>query len=206
MGDSNSTARASEQADSLVRACLLKDAWSAIEHEDAVVRAAVGPPPPVVAQAAALDWLPASLGLLMDEQIAAAAGLRAVEGLRRRAFLLSASRPLLRPLRDGAIKLFGPRPSSLFRWARHGWDMSMRRLGKVRYDEAERGCRLIFTGVPARFAVSEPWRAALSGTLHGMLEAVERSGDVRLHVDGDALVFRVCWSRTTSPTSPSASL
>jgi len=78
----------------------------------------------------------------------------------------SVSRPLLRPLRDGALGMFGKSPASLFRFSRQAWSLVTRDLCTVRFQlleaadagPGESGGRVHFEGLapevdPAAFSL-----------------------------------------------------
>lgn len=81
----------------------------------------------------------------------------------RAAMADSLGRPLLRPLREGALGMFGKSPASLFRFSKQAWSLVTRELCTVRFqergddDELDGGCvtfgEIVPVLAPAEFSL-----------------------------------------------------
>jgi hypothetical protein len=118
-----------------------------------------------IERAGRMEWLPVRLDAELMEAIAAEGGLRAVHKLNSEAITKTIEGPLLRPLVEGAIKLFGVTPSSLVRWTRHAYLQIYRDCGDVLVNEDR--TLVSVTGLPAHLRASQPWLEGIAGALDG---------------------------------------
>lgn len=119
----------------------------------------------IIDRAARMEWLPVRLDAELMEAIAAEGGLPAVHKLNSQAITKTIEGPLLRPLVEGAIKLFGFAPSALVRWTRHAYLQIYRDCGDVVVNE-ERTLVSVF-GLPSYLRASAPWLEGVAGALDG---------------------------------------
>jgi hypothetical protein len=121
----------------------------------------------LIERAARMEWLDVRLDAELMEAIALEAGLAAVRRLNSDAITKTMEGPLLRPLVDGALKLFGFTPSSLVRWAGHAYQQIYRDCGAVEVSEDR--CLLRVTGLPPALRRSAPWLEGLAGAIEGTI-------------------------------------
>jgi hypothetical protein len=96
------------------------------------IRAAV-PPASLeqIVSASRLDWLPADLDMDFTEAVNQVLGPERSAHFWKGALLEVMETPLLKPLVDGAVAIFGLSPGNLLRWAPKTWDAIYRNCGAM---------------------------------------------------------------------------
>jgi hypothetical protein len=101
------------------------------------IRAAV--PPASLAQiesTSRLDWLSADLDMDVTEAVTQVLGRERSAHFWRGSLLDTMETPLLKPLVDGAIAIFGLSPGHLLKWAPRIWDAIYRNCGTMTVTQA----------------------------------------------------------------------
>lgn len=148
-----------------------------------------------VMAAGRLAWLPIELDLAILEAIAAVGGESELRAHARAALLASTETPLLRPIRDGALRLLGARPENIFKWAPNAWGISFRACGVVSWEhlEPEHGVIRVRELPPLLFA-NRPWALTAAGAFEGGVELGRgRAAQVDVAVAGTELRYDIRW-------------
>jgi hypothetical protein len=128
------------------------------------------------------DWLDVSHDVAVTEAMATVVGIPGVRAFNRDALKSALRSPLLKSIWDGAVTLFGLKPSGLLRWAPQFWDQLYRECGTLRYD-AQRKC-LVAQDLPELLVASQPWCEGLAGAVDAVLELCKLEGQVRVETQG----------------------
>lgn len=140
-----------------------------------------------------LDWMAAEEFARLVQLVLDTIGPARAKVFWRVNLLNSLERTLLRPLRLGAIALYGKSPGSLLRMTPQAWDLVSRNCGRCRTSEEPGGMRLRFEDLPQE--VCNPGMLALwSGGSESCIERMKFVGhaDAAFDAPGVALV-RVQW-------------
>lgn len=86
--------------------------------------------------ASSLTWLPATQFARVHEALHGALGAGRAELFWRQMMLDALERPMLAPLRSGALGMFGNTPASLLKFTPHAWSLVTRGCARVRFDGA----------------------------------------------------------------------
>jgi hypothetical protein len=128
-----------------------------------------------------LQWLPAALHVKLADLVNEAFGPVRAHDYYRRAFALSLRGPVLGPLLRTGVRVLGLKPSSLLRWASHGWTASFRNCGQLTGEVVGPGHgRLVYSDLPDVCTASDAWLDSAQGSTYGALDTMGVSGVVRL--------------------------
>lgn len=150
-----------------------------------------------IASATRLDWLPFAANLELIEAVHAEGGEPAVREWARRALLRTARAPLLKPIVDGAVRLFGLEPGGVLRFAPRVWEIVFRHCGEMEVAPREREARLSLVRLPPP-ARHHPFLISVAGAVEATCEICRVKGQatvepVEASSDRADLVLR--WTR-----------
>lgn len=146
------------------------------------IRAAMGD-----ATVRAIEEAPRTAWLDVQHDINLAQGVTDVLGLEgdrtraRTALRISMDGALLRPMVDGATRLFGLTPSSILRVAGRAWGAIYRDAGAIRvHHDGERHVRIAYAEIDADILRSEVYLASISGALLATFDLCKVEGTVNV--------------------------
>jgi hypothetical protein len=134
----------------------------------------------LIERAPRMAWLDVRFDAELMEAIAAEGGLIAVHKLNSEAITKTIEGPLLRPLVEGAFKLFGVTPSSLVRWTRHAYLQIYRECGDVTVNDERTLVSVL--GLPPQLRASLPWLEGIAGALDGTVRVCRGAASVTYRV------------------------
>jgi hypothetical protein len=183
-----------------IRASYLKStmaALSLLDHAAAVAaRARLSPRITLdIDRALSIDWLPVAHDLAVTEAVAAACGRAAVRRWGREGMLTALRGPLLKPILDGAVAIFGPSPRGLLRHARPMWTQIYRDCGELEVD-LPRGNQAVlrFEHIPVELG-NAAYAEGMAGALEATLAVASRAGEVTFaYPRPRQLTFCLSWS------------
>lgn len=183
-----------------VRAALLQEillALPAVGQERAArVLAAVRPATlDQIAHATRVDWLPAELHVELARAGLAALGEGGLKAWGRAAFGRSVRSSLLRPILEGAVRIFGLSPGAVLRAAPAAWLAAYREAGTLEVTPwAEHACRVTLRSLPPALQ-DRGFQVALAGALEGVFEACDAVGAARLLSTeaGETAEYEAAW-------------
>jgi hypothetical protein len=147
-------------------------------------------PPEMVAQIEDVTsgtWLPAAYHVAMADALRDAFGRAREHDYYRRALVESVRRPVLGPLYQVGIRLFGLTPAACLRWASKGWDASFRSCGTLTGELLGEGRgRIVYRGLPSVCTDSDAWMESSQSTIYGVFDLTRTEGVVRLDASGRA--------------------
>lgn len=135
-----------------------------------------------IQSATRVDWLPIRADLELVEAIDAGSGRDGTRRWGRAALRRSMDRPLLKPLLDAAVRLFGLSPAGVFRMAPQGWKATFRGCGDVVVASSEPGrVRLELRGAPSALR-HEAFLASIAGSFEAIFD-LTKAPDGRVAVE-----------------------
>lgn len=148
--------------------------------------------------ASRLSFLPVTDNLALLKAVEEIGGAAALRAQGRIAFVAAASGPLLRPIRDTALKMLGATPAGIFRWAPQTWKLVFRNTGVLSWQPTSGGGSLILEHLPPLLDCTA-WAETSAGAFEGGFDlAGNASGTVTIERAPSTFRFRLQW--TTTPT------
>lgn len=164
---------------------------------DSLVRVRARVPDVVAEIDAALrtTWLDARLDVELTEAVHQELGPDAARHVNRAAMTASLNGPLLKPMRDGLVRVLGLTPATAFKWMPRGWEYIYKDFGEVVWD-ADRG-EVRIVSLP-RFALEAVgWCEGCAGAALGIIDLAgghDARVDMERRVDDGVLVLKVRWT------------
>jgi hypothetical protein len=144
----------------------------------------------LLARVSRADWIPVEHDVVLSTVVFDLGGARAVRDVNRAGFLLSLEGPLLRPLFNSAVTIFGLTPRALLKLFQRGWDSGMREGGEVRLLA---DTTTTATVVHDKYVGSDVWREGLAGIIEGMYEATKHTGTVTMTTTKTCATYHCAW-------------
>lgn len=162
----------------------------------AAIKAALRPETlKAITEAKTAAWLPLELDVELNEAVLEAVGEEATRAWARQAMLKSFEGPLLRPLVDACVKLFGMSPLSWIKWIPQLWRAMVRDGGQLEVvEDSANSATLAYQDVPP-FASSPGFLVSMCGAFEGALALTHHQGRVSYLVDDTrkAVFFKATW-------------
>lgn len=144
-----------------------------------------------------VSWIPSATWTDLCDAAFRKLGAQGYEALWAALFVELTRGPLLRPLVEGAMTLFGSTPGSLARRAPAGWSLITRGMGTFRVEDAGEGrVRLLVEGYPDEDAASGAWLHGFAGTFHGFFSLTRTQGTVDFTSSGGKAEYVIAWHAT----------
>jgi hypothetical protein len=143
------------------------------------------------------DWLPIAYDVEMNEAVERSLGRELLCRWSRSTIESSLKGPMLSPLLDGAVALFGLTPNTLFKLLPRGWGSVYRGCGELKIEgRGNTQARIMWRGVPDEVRASEPYLYGVAATFSALLAVTNAEGDVvPTVVPGNAIEFAAKWER-----------
>ena len=148
------------------------DALHAMGDVGASIEAALQPELEATRQASRADWLPMAFDFKLTRLLAEHGGRDAIVDLNKRSFLSAMEGPLLRPIFQGALRLFGVSPRGITRLVQKGWEAGTKDAGTMRAEFRMDGAVIVHSGMVA----DDDWYVGFEGVLQGIFEATSYLG------------------------------
>ncbi len=150
-----------------------------------------------IESATRLDWMPFAVDLEVVEAVHAEGGDGGVRQWSRQALLRTARAPLLKPLVDGAVRLFGLEPGGVLRFAPKVWVTIFRHCGdmEVAGGAGEARVSLVRLPPPVRH---QPFLTSIAGAVEAVCDICRVRGSVAFEPrapSSDRADFAVRWTR-----------
>ena len=101
--------------------------------------------------------------------------------------------PLLKPLVDGAVHIFGADPAGLYRWVCRAWELLFRNCGTIELaSRGPRSCVFVLHEPPA-IMTERAYLEGMASSFGGPLERFDVKGNVDLDVRADEVRFIISW-------------
>ncbi len=142
-------------------------------------------------------WLPLDLDVELTDAIQRVLGTKGVRDWARDAFSGSTSGPLLRPMLDGGLRIFGVKPARIFGLIPRGFDLLYKHSGTMRIESTSpTSLNVVHTSAPYEMTHSRPYLEGMAGAFDGLLEIMRFSGDVivaRCDPREGLVIYEVHW-------------
>lgn len=144
----------------------------------------------LLARVSRADWIPVEHDVVLSQVVFDLGGAQAVRDVNRVGFLSSLEGPLLRPLFNSAVSLFGLSPRSLLKLFQRGWDSGMREGGEMRLIEGNNGATMLHD----KYVATDVWREGFAGIIEGIYEATRHTGAVTMTTTRTCATYHCTWS------------
>lgn len=140
------------------------------------------------------DWLPMEWDYELTRVVHVVGGRAAVLELSRRSFLAAVEGPLLRPVLQGALRVFGVSPRAILKVVSNAWGAGTKDAGVMTAVSTDTGATISHTGI-----VAEPiWHEAFIGVFDGVFELTGYTGTTVVNLEPPSTARFMCtWSRQT---------
>jgi hypothetical protein len=172
--------------DPAVRAAFTRAALHDALAVDTAVAARIRAALPAATIAQVLDawrnaWLPVAIDMDVTEAITAALGPEQSAAFWRKILLETLESPLLKPLLDGVVSIFGLAPESLLRWAPRAWLAIYRNAGTMTVlERGIRSGRLGFDDITPALVRSGDFIEALRASCEAVFTLCHVYGEVKV--------------------------
>lgn len=143
-------------------------------------------------------WVPLELDIELAEVVCARLGEEATRQWSRDAMVKSFEGPLLNPITQATIQIFGLKPSSLLRFAPRMWPAICRGCGELGVGAASgaSSLELQLTRAPALLLASRPYVISLAGACDGALGLCKGHGRTEFVIkpETSSVVFSAHWT------------
>ena len=143
------------------------------------------------------EWLPVSLDIDLNIAMWDVLGEVGVRRVCSRSIVDSLNGPLLGPLAQGTIRLFGVSPRHFYRMVPRGWSQVYRNAGSASFGDCDVGrVRLSYEDLPPEF-FERGYLEGIAGGLEGLLKFCQLPGESLIRMrdpNGGRLQVDVSWT------------
>lgn len=151
-----------------------------------------------------LAWLPIELDVELTGAIYAELGPARAHELFRRNLSSAFETPILRPLVQGGLRLFGASPGRVLSWAPKVYGQLFRDAGVMRFTSHGPGqARLELSLLPASVAASRDYVDGIAAAIAAVFDLMRCKGEVvieRIDAPGRRASFGLRWDEDEAPT------
>lgn len=138
------------------------------------------------------DWLPMAWDYELTRVAHSLGGRDAVIELNRRSLLAAVEGPFLRPVVQGAFRLFGVSPQAVLKVVRNAWGAGTKDAGVMTATTTDTGGVVTLAEVVAESI----WYEGLIGVLAGVFEITSHTGTSSLEIEPPSTARLTCtWSK-----------
>jgi len=131
--------------------------------------------------ASPISWLPVEVDIELTDCFFQVAGAERATQAFRGALAQAIERPLLRPLMEGALGIFGRNPAKILRWVPKAWSLIYRDCGEMHCAHADEGsASLELSQLPPPIVHSRCYLRGTAATLSAFFDWLGIEGQVRL--------------------------
>lgn len=143
-------------------------------------------------------WLPVAIDMDVTEVISAALGPELSAEFWRRILVETLESPLLKPLLDGVVGMFGLAPESLLRWSPRAWNAVYRNCGSLNVlERGIRSARVGFDDITPTLLRSDTFIEALRASFEAVFTLCRVYGEVKVEAFDPAArsaVYAFSWT------------
>jgi len=148
-----------------------------------------------IQQSGGTKWLPLALDIELAEAVSRSLGEGATRDWSRRSMIKGADGPLLRPIVQATIKVFGLQAAGLLRFAPRIWPSLFRNCGELVVTCSDQCLQLTLINAPEIIVRSRPFLLSLAGAFDGVITLCKGKGRAEIASAGDGrVVFEVAAS------------
>jgi hypothetical protein len=150
-----------------------------------------------IEQAGRMEWLPLEIDVALTDAVGEVVGMDGVRRWARTSIQQSLDGPLLGPLRDGAVRLFGLAPAKILKWAPRAWSHVYKNAGTLRFlepEDAEARVELHHRDPPPDFRDSKAVLESVAASFAAIFDLCHVTGEAEIaSVDKTRVVFQLRW-------------
>jgi hypothetical protein len=150
-----------------------------------------------IEEASPISWLPVQTDVELTDCFFEIAGPGRATRAFRENMANSLHKPLLRPLVEGALGIFGRNPVKLMRWVPKGWSLIYRDCGEMKFAGSSEGeARIELEGLPQAIAGSRTYLTGTASTILAFVDFLDVTGQVVLEGPDPATgsaAFEIRW-------------
>jgi len=149
----------------------------------------------------AAGWLPLAYDVELTSAFFRLAGPERACDAMRRNMAETFRKPTLRPIIDGAIRIFGLSPGKLFGWAPRVWPLIFKDAGALHVELGDARATIRLVDLPPGIADNVDYLHGTASAIAAVFDLVGVRGDCRLvgHGNGGAR-FELDWERADGKT------
>lgn len=142
-----------------------------------------------------VNWFPVQTDIALTEAVARCAGAEGLARWSADTMRRSFEGPMLKPIVDGAIRIFGLSPAGMLKFAPTAWAHIYRNCGALEYKVLRPGAvELHNTGAAAQVVHSEAYLTGVTASIGAVLDVCRAKGEGTYRREAeDHLVFRFDW-------------
>lgn len=138
------------------------------------------------------DWLPMAWDFELTRVLNDLGGREAVIELNKRSFLAATEGPFLRPVVQGAFRLFGVSPRGILKVVSNAWEAGTKDAGVMTAVSTDTGAVINHTDVVAELI----WHETFVGVVAGIYELTGYTGTTTVELEPPSAARYTCrWSR-----------
>jgi hypothetical protein len=143
-----------------------------------------------------VEWVDVAVDVLITEAVESALGHEAMLRWSRRAIQAARDTPLLGPMFEGGLALFGVQPAAFLKLLPRGWGHVYKNCGEVSVTRSGKGYATIqWSGVPEVIAQSDAYLAGVGASFEALLQITEVSCTVTHEVTApNRVLYEAKWS------------
>lgn len=124
-------------------------------------------------------WLPLDLDAELTEAVHRVLGTKGVRKWASDALAGSTAGPLLKPMLDGGLRIFGVKPKRIFGLIPRGFDLIYKHCGKMEVkSDSPTSLRIVHTSAPYEMTHFRSYLEGMAGAFDGLLAIMQFTGDV----------------------------
>jgi hypothetical protein len=146
--------------------------------------------------ASPVSWLPVDLDVELTEALFRVGGNEAAQKALGDNLSNAFKTPVLRPLLEGALAIFGRSPAKMLKWTPKVWSLVFRDVGTLDLAEShEDSAVLVLQELPPAVASSRNYLLGIAAAVTGFFDAVHVNGSCRLvRVEADRAELQATWT------------
>jgi hypothetical protein len=146
-------------------------------------------------QASRADWLPMAWDYELTRVVNDIGGRDAVIALNKRSILAASDGPFLRPVVQGAFRLFGVTPRAILKILSSAWDSGTKDAGVMAVVATDTGAVITHSGI----AADPVWCDGVVGIIEGIYEITGFDGTTTVALEPPSAARYTCmWSKKPS--------
>jgi len=136
------------------------------------------------------DWLPMTFDFKLTAVVHDLGGKDAVVALNRASFLAATDGPLLRPIVQGALRVFGVSPRAFVKMVGNAWEAGTRNAGAMSASfEDDHSAIVVLNGLHAELR----WYEGFIGLLEGVYEITAHEGTATVTAHDGGATYEMRW-------------
>ena len=148
-----------------------------------------------IERASRMEWLPLDLDVALTDAVGEVVGMEGVRRWAKTSMQQSLDGPLLGPLRDGAVRLFGLEPNKILKWTPRAWSHMYKHAGTLEFLDAEDfRVELHHKDPPTAFRQSPAVLESVAASFSAVFDLCRIQGEAEVaSITPERVVFELRW-------------